>query len=169
MKLFLSIAISLCAALPARADDHSVPTPSAAPTCEASDSSCLVLEEDQSFDLAEGGSLAFLGIPEDSRCPLDALCIWQGRVRVALKHQGLDESQKFELGLGGTLKPQWIDASTGLVLSLEQVWPDKLLSAPSDEPYRIKLRIEADPEVIQEEQGPAQHEQNAAQQTIDRL
>lgn len=166
MKHLLAMTISIFITLPAQVhaqpEDFFTPSLSAEPSCVAGDASCVVLQENQSFDLADWGALDFLGIPEDSRCPLDAFCIWQGRVRVLMKHQNLTMSEKFEVGLGGDLKPQWIDESTGLKLSLEQVWPEKLLSAPSDKPYQIKLRIEAVPT-----DSPAEQNGNDSSQQND--
>ena len=145
MKRFLCLAIGLSISVPAMALDSSLfaPTLPSEPTCETSDTSCIIIVQNQSYDLDEYGAFNFIGIPEDSRCPLDAVCVWAGRVRVELKHDYSSTSEKFEIGLGGDLKTQWIDPQTGLKLSLEQVWPEKILSVPNPEPYRIKLRVEA--------------------------
>ncbi len=153
MKYLLAMALGLFSTVSPelQAHPHSLMAPfliQEEPACPEGDSSCLILEEKQTFDLADWGALDFLEIAEDSRCPLDAVCIWAGRVRVVMKHQNLVRSEKFEMGLGGTLQAEWIDEVTGLKVKLEQVWPEKLLSAPQDQPYRIKLKLEAAPKEI---------------------
>jgi len=147
MKLYLSIAIGLLSSLSLSAlaseSDSSLIMRAAPPTCEPEDASCVIMTQDQSFELAEFGAINFIGIPEDSRCPIDAVCVWAGRVRVELKHDAMSASEKFEVGLGGDLTPRWTDSRTGLVLSLEQVWPEKELAVETQEPYRIKLKVES--------------------------
>ncbi|MBC7530562.1 MAG: hypothetical protein H7318_03225 [Oligoflexus sp.] len=165
MKYLFAVTISLFATLStqvqAKGSASFKPLISAEPSCETGDNSCVVLQESQSFDLADWGALDFVGIAEDSRCPLDAVCFWQGRVRVLMKHQNLTMSQKFEVGLGGNLESQWIDERTGLTLRLQQVWPEKLLSAPSDQLYQIKLKIKAFPN----ETATEQDQDESTQQT----
>lgn len=64
--------------------------------------------------LADGGDVALgqkafvdgpivepVAIIEDSRCPMDARCVWAGRVRVKmLWHRGNGERQMFDVTLG---------------------------------------------------------------------
>jgi hypothetical protein len=38
--------------------------------------------------LPEGGFLEFVGVVEDSRCPADAACVWQGRVVAEFAFRG---------------------------------------------------------------------------------
>ncbi len=148
MKLYLTVALGLMPSLslPAFAEDVENFAPLAqnapAPTCNEGDNNCIIMTQNESYNLAEYGAIDFIGIPEDSRCPLDAVCVWAGRVRVELKYEGRKSTEKFELGLGGTLEPQWTDPNSGLVLSLQQVWPEKILSEESPAPYRIKVRVE---------------------------
>ncbi|RYZ58807.1 MAG: hypothetical protein EOP07_05915 [Proteobacteria bacterium] len=141
MNLYIPLIFAGLVAVPALAADRYAPTLAQAPTCEVGDNSCIVIAQNQSFELNDFGAIDFIGIPEDSRCPVDVYCFWAGRVRVELKHQGLSSSQKFEVGLGGNLPQVWLDEATGVQLSLEQVWPERNLSLPSQEPYQIKLRI----------------------------
>lgn len=168
MNLYIPLICAGFVAIPALASDRYAPTIAEAPVCETGDNSCIVIAQNQSFELNDFGAIDFVGIPEDSRCPVDVYCFWAGRVRVELKHQGLSSSQKFEVGLGGNLPQIWIDEATGVQLSLEQVWPERNLSLPSQEPYQIKLRIIDSLEQTQtptpdspEQEGPEQ--ENPAQ------
>jgi hypothetical protein len=141
MNLYIPIILAGFVAFPAFAAERYAPTLAQAPVCEAGDNTCIVIAQNQTFELSDFGAIDFIGVTEDSRCPVDVYCFWAGRVRVELKHQGLNSSQKFEVGLGGNLPQIWLDEATGVQLSLEQVWPERNLSLPRQEPYQIKLRI----------------------------
>lgn len=52
---------------------------------------------DQDFELALGRTVSIAGtpqrvtfeaVPEDSRCPIDAVCVWAGNARVSLRVTG---------------------------------------------------------------------------------
>lgn len=121
--------------------NSSLPLPATPPSCPSDDISCVVIEENQSHELSEFGDLSFVGIVEDSRCPVDVLCIWEGQVKVELKHTFPGGAQKFVVGIGGDLEPTYTDAESGRILQLEQVWPEPSLANPIDAPYQIKLRV----------------------------
>jgi hypothetical protein len=74
---------------------------------------------------------------EDSRCPMNARCVWAGRVRVKMVWiRGNGEKQPFEVTLGEPV--QLADGQ----FTLESVRPEKMTDAaikPSD--YRFSLRF----------------------------
>ncbi len=74
---------------------------------------------------------------EDSRCPMNAHCVWAGRVRVQmLWHRGNGEKQPFEVTLGEAT--QLADGK----FTLESVRPEKRVDVtlkPSD--YRFSFRF----------------------------
>ncbi len=115
------------------------------PICEADDATCLIIKEGAASPSLEGlGKFEFVSVLEDSRCPIDAFCIWEGRVAVELKHtSSIDGSaQKFVIGLGGGLNDSWTDSTSGESLVLKEVWPRISLEDPIDGPYQLKLKIE---------------------------
>lgn len=78
-----------------------------------------------------------VAVIEDSRCPMNARCIWAGRVRVQmLWHRGNGEKQPFEVTLGeGT---QLADGK----LTLEAVRPEKRTDAAiGRRDYRFSFRF----------------------------
>lgn len=74
---------------------------------------------------------------EDSRCPMNARCVWAGRVRVKMVWiRGNGEKQPFEATLGEPV--QLADGQ----FTLESVRPEKMTSVtikPGD--YRFSLRF----------------------------
>lgn len=140
----------------------SSPTP---PVCDRDDSSCLVIEENSGLELQDFGIIDFVGISEDSRCPLDVVCFWGGQVKIQLKFQKGTVSEDLSLGLGGNLEAAWLEATSGKQLVLEQVWPEPILSNPVGKPYQIKLRVvesEKDAEAHTDAMGEL--EQDSAEQ-----
>ena len=78
-----------------------------------------------------------LSVAEDSRCPINALCIWAGRIviRAEVRAGGRVEIRKLELG-----KPQPI---TGGTLTLSSVEPSKVAGVATDpRAYRFTFRFE---------------------------
>ena len=76
-------------------------------------------------------------ILEDSRCPMNARCVWAGRLRVKMLWiRGNGEKQPFEVALGESTP--LADGS----ITLESVRPDKMTNVklkPSD--YRFSFRF----------------------------
>ena len=48
----------------------------------------VVLGVGDTLDLPDGTVLTFVELIDDSRCPADATCIWQGQARLAFEHEG---------------------------------------------------------------------------------
>jgi hypothetical protein len=92
------------------------------------------------------GSIAitFVEVLEDSRCPADAMCVWQGNVRILLEVTQGTELQQYTLTLGELLQGDInsIEAG-GSTVTLVQVGPYPLASEPRDPAdYSITLSID---------------------------
>ncbi|KTE31855.1 hypothetical protein ATE62_18855 [Sphingopyxis sp. HIX] len=88
--------------------------------------------------MVDGPIVQPVEVLEDSRCPMNARCIWAGRVRVKMIWwRGNGEKQPFEVTLG---------ESTPLAdgtIRLESVRPEKMTDVtlkPSD--YRFSFRFD---------------------------
>jgi hypothetical protein len=75
--------------------------------------------------------LTLRAIPEDSRCPIDAVCIWQGNARAVLDAQVGEDGPSSELALNTGLSPTKGEVF-GLVVRLLGVSP----------PPRAEVRIQ---------------------------
>ncbi len=86
---------------------------------------------------ADGPIVQPVAVLEDSRCPMNARCIWAGRVRVQMLWiRGNGEQQPFEVTLGEATP--LADGS----ITLESVRPDRMTNVelkPGD--YRFSLRF----------------------------
>ena len=78
-----------------------------------------------------------LSIVEDSRCPINALCVWAGRIVVRTEVRASGRRQILNLELG---EPQPI---TGGTLTLSAVEPSKIAEAETTpRAYRFTFRFE---------------------------
>lgn len=101
---------------------------------------------DETADL-DGGRLQiwFQDLTEDSRCPADVVCIWEGRARIALVirvESGPTGRVELTLGGGSSASPARAD---GYIFTLSDLTPHPVSTespAPSD--YRALLSIERD-------------------------
>jgi hypothetical protein len=86
---------------------------------------------------ADGPIIQPVAVLEDSRCPMNARCIWAGRVRVQMLWiRGNGDKQPFEVTLGESTPIA--DGS----ITLESVRPDKMTNVelkPAD--YRFSFRF----------------------------
>lgn len=85
--------------------------------------------------------LSFGRVIEDSRCPIEAMCVWAGNVQVELGiHAGMGPT--FPLRLNTTLEPR----STvwgGIRITLLEVQPAKSATKPAKiEDYAVTVRLE---------------------------
>ena len=95
-----------------------------------------VVKYGDSVTLADGRVLAFVDVVEDSRCPADAMCIWQGRAIVAFNLDG----ERFEVEFLGP--EDTVKSLEGIDLALKDVQPYPLASQPSDEAdYEVTVRV----------------------------
>jgi hypothetical protein len=86
---------------------------------------------------ADGPIVQPVAVLEDSRCPMNARCIWAGRVRVQMLWiRGNGEQQPFEVTLGEATP--LADGS----ITLESVRPDRVTNVElKPEDYRFSLRF----------------------------
>jgi len=86
---------------------------------------------------ADGPIVQPVAMLEDSRCPMNARCIWAGRVRVQMLWiRGNGEKQPFEVTLGESTP--LADGS----ITLESVRPDKMTNVElKPEDYRFSFRF----------------------------
>lgn len=85
--------------------------------------------------------LAFGMVVEDSRCPIDAICVWQGNAMVELGiRAGMGPT--FPIRLNTTLEPRstvW----NGIRISLLELQPAPRAAEPTKEDaYQVKVRLE---------------------------
>jgi len=74
----------------------------------------------------DGPYVTPLAVLEDSRCPMNARCIWAGRVRLSVK---------VELGSGSEIREIGTDAPIQIAdgqLSLVEVQPDKVAGSNTE-------------------------------------
>jgi hypothetical protein len=86
---------------------------------------------------ADGPIVQPVAVLEDSRCPMNARCIWAGRMRVQMLWiRGNGEQQPFEVTLGEATP--LADGS----ITLESVRPDRMTNVElKPEDYRFSFRF----------------------------
>ena len=117
---------------------------------------------DEDFTVAVGESVAvagtpitirFVGVPEDSRCPMGVLCIWAGNARVDLELRGI--------GAPATLSVNTFNGAKEVVygsyrIQLVQLEPAAITNGPvRPGDYRATLKVVAVGGVCTEEARPA--------------
>jgi len=85
--------------------------------------------------------LAFGLVAEDSRCPIDAVCVWQGNATVELGiRAGMGPTQPIRINT--TLEPRsfvW----NGIRVSLVELQPAPRAAEPTQaDAYQVKVRLE---------------------------
>jgi hypothetical protein len=89
----------------------------------------------EAVTLPDGAIFRFAGVVEDSRCPADATCIWQGRAVVALT---IDDA-RFKVAYLG--EDASIEAA-GYMVTVHEVQPYPLASQPTDvEDYVVTVSV----------------------------
>lgn len=84
----------------------------------------------------------FAAVEEDSRCPIDVTCVWEGNaaVRLALT---VGDAPPHDVVLHTTLEPRSVEWNQVRVTLLE-VRPERREEQPiPEEEYRARLRVEA--------------------------
>ena len=94
---------------------------------------------------AVGGSvvkIVFARVVEDSRCPIDVVCVWEGNAEVELGiRAGMGPT--FPLQLNTALQPQAAEWS-GVLVTLLEVQPAPRAAVPTrPEDYTVKIRVES--------------------------
>jgi len=83
-------------------------------------------------------SIDFLSVPEDSRCPLDVVCVWSGEARTEL---GLTHMSLTVIDTLSTLSPSELDIH-GYRVSLRALDPYPVLAEPhGPEEYVAHLAV----------------------------
>lgn len=87
--------------------------------------------------------IRFVGVPEDSRCPIDAQCPWAGNAVVHLNAEhALGEAPAYPLRLNTGMEPRSAEAY-GLRVTLVALRPDRRAGIPVDpRDYRAELRLQ---------------------------
>ncbi len=126
--LFLTVGAVLAVA--------SCTTPNGAITASGPSSSDVV-SVDRDFELRPGQTarvdgtavtVSFVGVPEDSRCPVDVQCVWAGNGAVSLVLTD-DTSARTNVVLHTTLSPRSVRLS-GYEISLTGLKPDPKQGSP---------------------------------------
>ena len=102
----------------------------AAINCSDSSTNYIEIELDQEFEIKVGDSailanqgliIKFKAVTEDSRCPIDAICVWAGNAAVTFDLKNTISNQ-LTTQLNTFLDPKSIDFS-GVVITLKEVNP----------------------------------------------
>src|SRR5262245_23660526 len=73
------------------------------PTSESSTPTTVTLAPGQSAH-AGGATVTFVGVVSDSRCPIDAMCVWAGEAMAAFQVSARGLDQRLELALRDAAK-----------------------------------------------------------------
>lgn len=86
----------------------------------------VVLGVGDSFELPDGSVLEFVELIEDSRCPADAMCMWQGEALLQFELDG----QRFKATFTGP--DDEVTVVNGWAIQVLDVQPYPLASQPHD-------------------------------------
>lgn len=90
----------------------------------------------ESFTLPNGATIIFTDVLEDSRCPIDVDCVWEGNFKVLLQ---VNNEGKL---LNSNLEPNELDID-GLKLSISKVEPEAISNRTINKnDYSIYLKYE---------------------------
>ncbi|HYC52202.1 MAG TPA: hypothetical protein VEB19_13900 [Gemmatimonadaceae bacterium] len=103
---------------------------------------------DSDFDLRVGAAVRILGTPllvrfdtvsEDSRCPTDAQCVWEGNATIRLSVDSAGKIQPVELRTSGTPQPA---SAFGHRIEYRALRPAPTTAAPiPSADYVVTLRV----------------------------
>jgi hypothetical protein len=90
----------------------------------------------------DGVRLTLRGVPEDSRCPIDVVCVWEGNARAVLEVRAGANGEPTTINLNTSLAPQ--EATVlGLRVRLNGVLPAPRSSEPiRPDGYSVLLVIQ---------------------------
>lgn len=84
--------------------------------------------------------VTFSEVPEESRCPTDLVCVWEGFARIALDLDVLTDESEISLTTNATVCCV-ADSASGYVISLVQLDPVPR-SDQTDPEYRARLIVD---------------------------
>lgn len=88
--------------------------------------------------LPDGGWVEFVAVLEDSRCPADVVCVWQGRAVLEFDVTG----ERVAVTLIGGESVSDPEVTTGHRIVVEDVHPYPKASQPSDsDDYRVTISV----------------------------
>lgn len=106
------------------------------------DSAAVTLKYGEETVVNENIKIKFNGVNEDSRCPMDAICIWQGNAAAEIEITTPDE--KITEVLNSTVLPQSVWVS-GITIELKQVNPyPSTLTKIEPKDYSVVLNLKLD-------------------------
>ncbi len=110
--------------------------------------SAFILKVGEGVELAGGELVIHLTeVADDSRCPTDAVCVWQGDAVAALQvvSAGVEHALRLHTNPGKATGPGHADVGAYRIVFLKLA-PEPLagVSIPQGD-YRVTLRIEANP------------------------
>jgi hypothetical protein len=129
-------------------------TASASPAPPASPSPVLLghmvaVAVGETVDVEGGLTLSFLSVAEDSRCPADVVCVWEGNAQVELEAR-IEGEEAFSIELDTNPGFQTELSYPGFTIGLVGLEPYPRSDTPMSEPYHaILLVTAADPRPIQ--------------------
>lgn len=87
--------------------------------------------------------ITFTRVLEDSRCPVDVTCVWEGNAKVELEVGVVNsDAPTIQLVLNTATEPRYGDAY-GQRITLTAVRPDPVSTAPiPPETYEVRLKVE---------------------------
>ena len=136
-KLFSIAIISL---LLFSACNHDDSTPEG--VYQLGESFVLAIQQTADCDCS-GPSLTFAELLEDSRCPLEAICIWEGRAVVRIDVNQNEETQSIELISRAGYEELARDTIDQLVITLLDVMPYPVVNQQVEvADYSIELRVD---------------------------
>ena len=127
-----------------------VGTPEQSPSISVTLASEFQLRPGQSAQL-DGPSvrLTFVKVLEDSRCPIDAVCVWAGNAQIQLRARSRQAEADLDLNtLGdGPTRPRFADFEGYRIHLVALVNPNRASAQHAPEPseYVATLRVEALP------------------------
>ena len=136
MKLRLAVAAAVLSVAACSSSQTTVTEPVVYSLAEAADSVQIRVGATISV---EGTLISFTSLVSDSRCPMDAICVWQGDAAVQISAQKGADTQLMQLHT--TLEPRNSTAH-GYSIALLSVNPYPSASTPSrPDSYSVWLRI----------------------------
>ena len=91
-----------------------------------------------------GGSVlmvSFVRVVEDSRCPVDVVCVWEGNAQIELGIR-MGMGPTFPLQMNTTLAPRFTDWNDIRVTLLELLPQPRADDPPRPEGYTARIRLE---------------------------